>query len=575
MGTVLHHAPDPVVVDGVLAVPVHVRALSAGVVLDAHAGSAHVDARLTYRVGPTPGCALFDLRQPIDQAWLDGRSIAIDELRPHGVGEGPYATVRVVRRSQPAGSTHTLRLRYRLAPPDADLGGAYPPVLAVRGRNRVRWSFGMGDLFDGRHLEMWFPTNLPFDQFPFVLDVVLAGATTPHTVITNGTATPRGTHAWRITYPAWFSSVAPMLELRPTDELEHAARQAVLRPSGRTVPVDVWKVRGGPEDLGRESARIVRLLQAGESTFGTFAGDRFACLFHGADGGMEYAGATTTSSGALAHEVLHSWFARGVLPASDADGWWDEGFTTYLTTGAAPVPLDFDRPPVELCSRRPFQRHTPIAAYGEGSRLFSGLAALVGPSSLVRAMAALFRARSRTCLSTAELEQHLVLETGDVRVVDAFHRFVYGFPDARRPSLIRFAGLSVRDGPDGRPWISARVSNDAGAGPGDHYLLLFSLARRGAGPGSDGAVPVAAVAGFELRPGQTRTVRTPLRPLPAHLREAGLDVVGVVHRRLAHPSGVHRQRDRRAVDLQGEDAQEPGPPSGAAGSSVRTRRQSL
>ena len=541
----LVHAPAPVAVDGLLAVPIHILQLRARVVLDAATGRGRVDALMRFRVGPTSGCPLFDLRQSIDAAWLDGQPIAPARVGSRGVGEGPYATVRVLDLPQPAGSTHTLRFSYRLAPPRSDLGGAYPPVLSASSR-RVRWSFGMGDLFDGRHLEMWFPSNLPFDQFPFELALAVTGAEASHTLITNGATTTVGQNAWHITFPAWFSSVSAMVELRPTDELDHAGRRVVLARTGRPVLVDVWKVRGRPGDLPYEAARVARLLDADESRFGPYPVGRCTCFFHDAEGGMEYAGATTTSSRALAHEVLHSWFARGVMPASDADGWWDEGFTTWVTAGAAPTPLDLTRPPVELCSRRPFQRHTEAAAYVEGSRLFGGLAALTGRTALLRSMGALFRARARTCLSTAELEQHLVLDTGAVQVVDAFHRFVYGFGDPSRGSGVRFDRLWVSDEPDGRRWINARVSLGRDAEVCRHFLLLFSV----------GALHVGAVAGFDLGPGRTRVLRVPFptrrgADQSAADSDAHLTVTGAVHARLAHPSGgADDHRDRTVMSAE-------------------------
>lgn len=532
------HAPAPLVVDGLLTVPIHIRKLRGRVALDVQTRRGYVDALMIYEVGPSSGCALFDLRQSIDQAWLDGRSIPTGRLRAREVGEGPYATMRVVDVPQTARSTHTLRLRYRLGQPHSDRGGAYPPVLAAQGDRRMRWSFGMGDLFDGRHLEMWFPSNLPFDQFPFELSITLTGAPAKHTLITNGAVTTSGPHRWQITFPAWFSSVSQMVELRPTDDLDNARTRVVLATSGRRVLVDVWKPKGHNESLAQEALRIGRMLEANEAIFGPFLAARYTCFFHDADGGMEYAGATTTSSGALEHEVLHSWFARGVMPASDADGWWDEAFTTYVTSGVAPTPLDFDRPPIELCSRRPFQRHTDPAAYLEGSRLFSGMAEMTGDSCLRRSMGKLFQSYARKCLSTAELEEHLVLDTGAVRIVDAFHRFVYGFDDAPGRSGVRFVRLWTSDGCDGRSWINAEVSNDHDAGVCRHFLLLFSARIFGEyQTRSHAAAYVAAIAGFDLRPGEIRTLRVQTHSMRPEEGDADIDLVGAVHVRQSHPSG--------------------------------------
>jgi hypothetical protein len=39
---------------------------------------------------------------------------------------------------------------------------------------------------------------------------------------------------------------------------------------------------------------------------------------------MEYDGGTTTASGNLKHETYHTWWGRGLKPASQNDAWWDE-----------------------------------------------------------------------------------------------------------------------------------------------------------------------------------------------------------------------------------------------------------
>ncbi len=549
----LSHAPGPLVVDGLPAVPITIRQLTASVTLDARAGTGAVDALMRYEVGPTAGCPLFDLRQPIDAAFLDGTAIDPTRLRARAIGAGPAATMRVLDLPQAARSGHDLRFRYRLGSPLSDLGGAYPPVLAARAGGRLRWSFGMADLFDGRHLEMWFPSNLPFDQFPFELAVAVTGAGTAHTLISNGSVTAVGAHRWQLAFPAWFTTVCPLVELHPTDELVHARQRVALPGPARSVIVDVWKPAGTVADPAREAGRIRHLLTVNDALFGPFPADRFTCFLHDGDGGMEYAGATTTSAGALAHEVAHSWFARGVLPASDADGWWDEAYTTYLTSGAAPAPLDFGRPPVQLCSRRPFQRHTDARSYVEGSRLFSGIAAMIGAATLTQAMRTLFRTRVRSCLSTAELEEHLVRQTGAAGIVDAFHRFVYGFADAPTGG-VRLDRLWLAAGPDGRPWINAQVSNDRLAPVCRHFLLLLSSARFGAQGGESFAASrrVAAVAGFDLAPGRSRHLRVPAAGVRPDAYADAIVLTGAVQARQSHPSGLpgdHRNRTELRIVL--------------------------
>jgi hypothetical protein len=135
--------------------------------------------------------------------------------------------------------------------------------------------------------------------------------------------------------------------------------------------------------LAAQINNIKTLLADNENDYGTYLhDDRFVAFFNGT-GGMEYEGGTTTSPGALLHETFHSWFARGVKPASQADGWWDEGFTSFHDDGADDaIPFDFSDPPVLLCSRDPWQRHTPSNAYTDGSSFWKGMASLLGASNL-------------------------------------------------------------------------------------------------------------------------------------------------------------------------------------------------
>ena len=65
-------------------------------------------------------------------------------------------------------------------------------------------------------------------------------------------------------------------------------------------------------------------------------------------GGMEHCGATITSMSALAHEITHSWFARGVMPANGNAGWIDEGTARWRDRGY-PTAKGFSvRQPVNL-----------------------------------------------------------------------------------------------------------------------------------------------------------------------------------------------------------------------------------
>jgi aminopeptidase N len=148
---------------------------------------------------------------------------------------------------------------------------------------------------------------------------------------------------------------------------------------------------------------------------------------------MEYDGATTATVPALEHEVFHSWFGRGVKPARAADGWIDEAWTSWATTSRRveqprfhSEELPLDAPPVELYPQHPWARHTPLAAYTDGARLFAGLAFLFGgPERLRTAMAEWYRANAGRSATTDGLAAHLTAWSG-VDIGPWWARFVHG-----------------------------------------------------------------------------------------------------------------------------------------------------
>jgi hypothetical protein len=473
-------------------VPTHIADLRAVVTLDAHSSQAHADATMTYVVGPADGNPFFDLRQNVERCWIDGIATDPAAIASHDIGENdPHSSVRVIRERQRAGSVHALRVTYRLGVPNSDLGGAYPPVLSWLPGPRVRWSLGMADLYAGRYLEAWFPANLPFDHFPFTLELVITGTAVPHTVVTNGDVATRGTNRRLIRFPGWFTSMSPLIELHAADMVRTASMTTRLPISERPITISATKFIDGDEDLTASLPRIAALLSEQERRFGEFSGTSYVCFFHGTSGGMEYGHATTTSTSALRHEVIHSWFARGLTPASQADGWWDEGFTRYLETDERTEQLDLGAPPVELCSRRPFQRTTSARSYEDGSRVFRGIAALVGREGLQVAMRELYRARHGTSISTPMLESHLIASTGAVSLIDVFHRFVYGFGDDEPSPQLDIDILTCRDRS-----MRVRVRNN-GATVCRHFAAVIATRR--------GRV-ISAATDFDLAPGRSRSM---------------------------------------------------------------------
>jgi hypothetical protein len=538
-GTNFDLAPPKKMVDGLDAVPIDIQHVAAKLTFDGATSSGAGDATIDFVVGAGGGAPIFDLRQTITAAWLDGAPIAPSKLAHHDFGGGADAELRVVETVLVGGSAHTLRVTYALGPPQASPAGSYPPAMTWSAGPRLAFNFGFTDLGAGRYLEAWVPANLIFDQFDATIEVELVNTPVPHTLITNGSVGTLGPNHWSVTLPARFTALSTLLEVRATDTLASATGTANLPLSG-AVAIEAWKLASNPVDLNAQVGSLAGLLSADESAIGRYPhGNRFVAFVN--IGGMEYDGGTTSSPGSLRHETFHSWFGRGAKPAAQADGWWDEAWDTYNDAGGSGVlPLDFTAPPVELSTRNPWTRVTPAAAYSSGERLFEGIAALVGAAPLKSHMSAFFAEHAQRPASTADLETLLLRRSGEPTVVDAFHRFVYGFGDPSPPPDLwlrddpadpggsTWAGrfwdspdMWIRNADDGGTahqsveagqdnWFYARVRNRSASATARHFVVAFNvkpfLGTEFVYPG-DFLPCLAAAAGFDLGPGEERIVK--------------------------------------------------------------------
>jgi hypothetical protein len=541
MATNFDLAPPSKTVDGLPAVPIDIESITAQFIFDGATQTASADATITYTVGPGGGNPIFDLRQTITQAWLDAVNFPIAQLAHHQFGTGTFTDLRVIESAQAAGSVHTLRVQYGLALPNSEMTGSYPPVLAWSAGPKLQFAFGMSDLREARYLEAWLPANLIFDQFGIELEIQIVGTMAAHSLITNGSVTTLGSNHWQISFPGRFTALSPMLEIRASDTLTSQTDSVVLPVSGKTVTIEATKLTSSTVNLTTEINRIKTFLTDNENDYGAYLHDnRFVAFFHNL-AGMEYEGGTTSSTGALLHETFHSWFARGLKPASQADGWWDEAFTVFHDLGADdPVPFDFTNPPIVLCSRDPWQRETPDNSYDEGTDFWQGMASMLGVATLNSLIAELYQTRNSRPVSTQIIEEFLLSKSGEAQVVDAFHRFVYGLSDPSSapdvwlkddpahtgteewdgvfwdsPDLwIRNAddGGTVHQSPEfGQDnWFHARIRNKSGAGAAQHFVVTFH-SRGFAGTQfvypADFLPCIAAKAEFDLNPGATRIVK--------------------------------------------------------------------
>ena len=208
--------------------------------------------------------------------------------------------------------------------------------------------------------------------------------------------------------------------------------------------------------------------------------------------------------------------------------------------GGAISPFDFTDQAVTLRPGNPWIRVTSGNAYGDGSRFFEGLAAMIGGTTLNALMQQFWLREKSQPSTTARLEEFLVRRTGDARIVDAFHRFAYGLPDATPAADLWLKDDPAHAGPDawgGRFWNSpdlrvrnaddggtahqppeygqdnffyARIRNRSTTTVARHCVVTFAV-KPWAGtefsfPG-DWLPALAAVAAFDIGPGEERIVK--------------------------------------------------------------------
>jgi hypothetical protein len=542
MSTNFHLAPEPKTVDGLLAVPMDIQQLHATVVFDAATQVSTATAIISFTAGHQNGCPVFDLRQTILSAQLDGAPLAVADLAHHNFGGGTGADMRILNRVLTANTLHTLQLVYNLGLPQSPAGGSYAPNIAWTAGPRLVFNFGFTDLAAARYLEAWFPANLIFDQLDIELDIQVINTAIAHSVITNAAITDLGSNHWRLNFAPRSTALSTLLEIRATDTLQQLTGTVTLPVSGQTVTIEAWKLVTGAADLGAQLNLVKTFLTTNENNYGPYMhGNRFTVFIN--TGGMEYEGGCTSGTGALKHETFHSWWARGMKPAAQPDGWWDEAWTTWFNdnAGGLSTPFDFTAAPVELCSQNAWSRITAGVAYTQGDRFWRGLSAMLGNASLKNYMKDFFARAKNTLVKTNEIEEYLLCRSGNAQVADAFHRFVYGFAN---PSIVPDCWLKddtadtlgnndwsgrfwdspdiwVRNKDDGGTthqsaefgqdnWLYARVRNKSTSVTVKHFVVSFN-AKQFAGTQfrypNDFLPAVAAASGFNLAPGASMIVK--------------------------------------------------------------------
>ncbi len=299
------------------------------------------------------GKPVFDLVPDVDGLTLNGARAGSRQIKfPDGASE-----LRIVDREVAPGD-HVLQITSSF---DANVSYDYT-------NRTVSSAFWIRDLRDRMFLEQYVPSNFEFDQYQMVLNVTFVGNRRAQEIFTNGEVSKKSANSWSITFPKHFTVSCPYFHTAPKGKFVRADF-SYPSISGRQIPITIYSPSAGQTEEFRQETR--RVLEELESDYGAWGHPSF--LAYGTpngSGGMEHAGATATSFSALDHEMLHSYFAKGVMPANGNSGWIDEAIASWRDKGYTRLPAPgFGGS--NLGSQSAYKRSTDDRAYRLGNAFMS------------------------------------------------------------------------------------------------------------------------------------------------------------------------------------------------------------
>lgn len=317
--------------------------------------------------------------------------------------------LRVVDKPLRKGERHRLHFRYRM------------PASEVTFREGgVGFVTSMGDLMRGNFLEAYAPTGFEDDPYALTLQVEVKNGANEHQLYANGEIETEGRNAWKVEFPDYFSTSSFYFHVT---DANYPTRKFVYQAVNGPIPITVYSASAAKVD---EAVSILPgLFDELESTYGPYAHNSFTAYISGS-GGMEHVGATITGISSLDHELLHSWFARGVMPAEGRSGWIDEAIASWRDYGYKRAQTLLARKPTNLGRFSPFRRFTPKNCYVDGRALMSEFdLVLADRGGLKPALKEWFRRYRKKTVRTADFQRFMEERAGQ-DLTAYFDRYVYG-----------------------------------------------------------------------------------------------------------------------------------------------------
>lgn len=409
LGNDLAKAPPPFAYRSGSAVPIDMDSVDIEMVFNAATSTTTAKAHVVFRTGAA-GMPFFDMVPDATRIELDGQPVATTDFATVSA-PGSETKVRVLAKNLSANSMHEVDLEYRV-----------PTVTYSSGK--VQAGFFMSDLASsGREFfEQYGPANIEFDQVRYTFRVRIEGTSIEHEVFANGEVTNEGQNAWTINFPDYFTTSS--LYFHMSDKGRFNVQRYVYDGLEADIPVTVYSTSSSLTQTGVSRSRTI--LTELEGTYGAFAHPRVIIYMTPSGGGMEYGGATMTSSSALGHELTHSYFARGVMPANGNAGWIDEAIASWRDNGYPRASGSPNRSAVNMGGFTDYRRHTSQLAYTSGATLISEFDYMFrGNGGMRTILRQLYNENKLTTITLSFFKNFLETTTGtDLTAI--FNRYVMG-----------------------------------------------------------------------------------------------------------------------------------------------------
>lgn len=348
------------------------------------------------------GNPIFDLIPGPTKVELEGHAVSFDSTSL----PGNTSTVRVLGKTLQPG-IYELKIINPISKNISFSGST------------LKSAFWMSDLSDRRYLEQYLPVNLEYDQYKMQFEVEIVGSDKEHVIRTNGDIVTLAKNHFRIDYPEYFTASSVFYHLMPTKS--HNEEKFIFKSiDGREIPVLIYT----SNTISRYVKRTKSVLAELEADYGPFPHNKVV-IYGAGSGGMEYCGATITSLSALGHELIHSYFARGVMPARGNSGWVDEAVASWRDGGYRQYStrsLSSSR----MAGHSVYKRTTDRNAYSKGAKFMGFLDAKFSKVGGLKKFLKKFKEdRLFKPFLTKEFQSDLEAHFGE-ELSQEFNKYIYG-----------------------------------------------------------------------------------------------------------------------------------------------------